>query len=146
MNASFVCYFQIRPNEFRLRMPVWITDLQFIDERNRCLVSTGHHQVRYFILMISNVFYSFVFNRFVYMILNQVLVDLFMKLNSNNVRSCLLLYFIHRIMSSLIHNEFSQESNFFFLDASSLVILMVKWVNSILNVYLLPVSFTNTVE
>jgi len=36
----------IRPNAVRLRMPVWITDLQFIDERNRCLVVTGHHQIR----------------------------------------------------------------------------------------------------
>ncbi|CAF0781682.1 unnamed protein product [Rotaria sp. Silwood1] len=36
----------IRPNAVRLRMPVWITDFQFIDERNRCLVVTGHHQIR----------------------------------------------------------------------------------------------------
>ncbi|CAF1189982.1 unnamed protein product [Rotaria magnacalcarata] len=36
----------VRPNAFRLRMPVWVTDFQFIDERNRCLVSTGHHQIR----------------------------------------------------------------------------------------------------
>jgi hypothetical protein len=41
-------YFQVRPNAVRLRMPVWVTDLQFIDERNRCLVTTGHHQVRFF--------------------------------------------------------------------------------------------------
>lgn len=71
--------FQIRPNAFRLRMPVWITDLQFIDERNRCLVTTGHHQVRYLISMIDRVFSAFLLIRFVSMIRNQVLVDLFMK-------------------------------------------------------------------
>jgi len=36
----------VRPNAVRLRMPVWVTDFQFIDERNRCLVATGHHQIR----------------------------------------------------------------------------------------------------
>ncbi|CAF3596044.1 unnamed protein product [Rotaria sordida] len=36
----------VRPNTVRLRMPVWVTDFQFIDERNRCLVVTGHHQIR----------------------------------------------------------------------------------------------------
>ncbi|CAF1169140.1 unnamed protein product [Adineta ricciae] len=36
----------VRPNTVRLRMPVWVTDFQFLDERNRCLVVTGHHQIR----------------------------------------------------------------------------------------------------
>jgi phage-related protein len=40
---------QVRPNAVRLRMPVWVTDFQFIDERNRCLVVTGHHQVSFFL-------------------------------------------------------------------------------------------------
>ena len=46
-----MCFFfiivKVRPNAFRLRMPVWVTDFQFIDERNRCLVATGHHQVSF---------------------------------------------------------------------------------------------------
>jgi hypothetical protein len=47
LDKSVVFLLQVRPNAVRLRMPVWVTDLQFIDERNRCLVSTGHHQVRF---------------------------------------------------------------------------------------------------
>jgi hypothetical protein len=49
MMIKFFFLFKIRPNAVRLRMPVWVTDFQFIDERNRCLVTTGHHQVRIFI-------------------------------------------------------------------------------------------------
>lgn len=96
----FFFLFQVRPNAFRLRMPVWVTDLQFIDERNRCLVSTGHHQVGYSTSIVRIAFYPFLFNRFAYMIHNLVPVDLFMKLNSNSVQLCHLPYFIHRITSS----------------------------------------------
>lgn len=120
-------FVQVRPNAVRLRMPVWITDLQFVDERNRCLVVTGHHQIRLYDPQSSA-------RRPVHDIdFEQSPIMSLALLHSSNNQYVYTIYKSHLIVVFV-----------FFSDIFLLEMLKVKWRNSISNVYHLHRSCINT--
>jgi hypothetical protein len=47
---------QVKNDKLDLRVPVWITDLQFMDpsETSKIIVGTGHHQVLFTVSRANN--------------------------------------------------------------------------------------------